>query len=311
MRAAQFSSYGGPEVLEVVEVEAPTISEDQVLVRVHASSINPFDTTIRSGAMKDAIPLQLPVTLGSDIAGEIIELGENVEGFSVGDKVYGQANVVAGNSGAFAEMVAVKAGSIAKMPTDLSFEEAASLPLVTQSALQGLVEHIDLQPGQKLFIHGGGGGIGSVAIQMAKNIGAYVATTASSEQMDFVKGLGAEEVIDYKQEDFAEKLSDYDAVFDTVGKDDFVKTFKILKKGGVAVSMIAPPNEVVASEAGITAMMQQTKGSTQKLDKIRELVESGVITPHVDKVFTLDDVQAAFESKENGVVNGKIVLKIA
>lgn len=311
MKAVQFSEYGGPEVLQVTEIGKPTAGEGQVLVEVHASSINPFDTSVRAGYMKEMIPLELPVTLGGDIAGEIVELGSGVDGLNVGDKVYGQANVVAGNTGAFAEFTATKAASVAKMPASVDFLEAASLPLVGVSALQALSEHIDLQPGQKLFIHGGGGGIGTMAIQIAKNIGAYVATTATDEQIELVKKLGADEVIDYKSQDFSEVLSDYDAVFDAVGGDDFAKSFGVLKQGGTAVTMIAEVDEAKASEHSITAIRQQTQATTERLNKLRELVESGVVAPQVDKVFSLDDVKSAFEAKENGIVSRKIVLKIS
>lgn len=310
MKAVQFSEYGDPDVLQVVELDKPVAGEGQVLVEVHASSINPFDTTVRAGYMKEMIPLDLPVTLGGDIAGEVVALGGGVDGFGVGDKVYGQANVVSGNTGAFAEFTATKAGSIATMPNNVDFLEAASLPLVGVSALQALTEHISLQSGQKLFIHGGGGGIGTMAIQIAKNIGAYVATTATGDQIELVTKLGADEVIDYANEDFSQKLSDYDAVFDTVGKDEFVKSYLILKRGGVAVSMIGQPDEAAASEAGITALMQQTQVTTERLTALRELVESSVVSPQVDKVFELSDVQAAFTEKESGHTRGKIVLSV-
>lgn len=311
MKAARINEYGNASVVRITEIDKPTVSEGKVLVEVRASSINPFDKTIREGYMKDAIPLELPVTLGGDIAGDVVEVGEGVDGLAVGDKIYGQANVVAGNSGAFAEFAAAKAGGIGKMPSNLSYVESASLPLVGVSALQAMTEHINLQPDQKLFVHGGGGGIGSIAIQIAKDIGAYVATTATGEQIDMVKKLGADEVIDFKSEDFSTKLSDFDAAFDTVGGDEFVKTFTILKRGGTAVSMIAPPDESKAAELGITAIMQSTHVNTERLDKLRELIENGVVAPQVDKVFSLDDVQDAFRAKEEGVVRGKVVLKIS
>jgi len=310
MKAAQFSEYGGPEVIQVVEADKPTPMENQVLVEVHDSSINPFDTSIRAGYMKEMIPLELPVTLGGDIAGEVIEIGSDVSGFAAGDKVYGQANVVAGNSGAFAQFSATKAEQVAIMPSNLDYLESASLPLVGASALQALTQHINLQPGQKIFIHGGGGGIGTIAIQIAKNIGAHIATTATGEQIELVKKLGADEVIDYKSADFSEVLSDYDAAFDTVGGEEFTKTFNILKSGGVAVSIIAEVDEAKASERGISAFRQQTHVTTKVLDELRVLVEAGVVTPQVDKVFSLDDIQAAFKAKEEGTVSGKIVLKI-
>jgi len=310
MKAARINEYGNADVVQIAEIDTPIAGDGQLLVEVRASSINPFDKTIREGYMKDAIPLELPVTLGGDIAGYVVEIGDGVDGFAIGDKVYGQANVVAGNSGAFAEFTAAKAGGLAAMPSNLDYLEAASLPLVGVSALQALTEHINLQPSQKLFIHGGGGGIGSIAIQVAKNIGAYVATTATGEQIDMVKKLGADEVIDFTSEDFSTKLSGFDAVFDTVGGDEFAKTFTILKSGGTAVSMIAAPDEAKATELGITALMQQTHVNTDRLNKLRSLIEDGVVAPQVDKVFSLDEIQAAFKAKEEGLVRGKIVLKI-
>jgi alcohol dehydrogenase len=287
MQAAQISTYGDASVVKITDIETPTPSEGQVLVEVHAASINPFDTAIRAGYMQEMIPLELPVTLGGDIAGVVTALGEGVENLAVGDKVYGQANVVAGNSGAFAEFAATAVGQVAHAPEGLDFTAAAALPLVGASTLQALKQHIGLQPGQRIFIHGGSGGIGSVAIQLAKHLGAYVATTATGEGVDYVKQLGADQVIDYKTQDFAAELQDFDAVFDCVGKEDFSKSLAILKKGGRAVSMIAQPDEAKATELGVTALMQQTQVTTAVLDELRELVEAGVVKPQVDKVFPL------------------------
>ncbi len=310
MKAAQINDYGGASTVQIVEIEQPKPTENQVLVEVRASSINPFDTTIRAGYMKDMIPLSFPVTLGGDIAGVVTELGDQVDSVALGDKVYGQANVVAGNSGAFAEFAATKAGQLARMPRNLDFQQAAAMPLVGVSALQALSRHINLQASQKIFIHGGAGGIGTVAIQIAKNIGAYVATTATAEGIDYVKQLGADEVVDYKSEDFAEALKEFDAVFDTVGGDDFNKSFQILKKGGVAVSMIATADVAKAAELGITAITQGTQVTSTILDELTTLIEADVVTPHVDKVFPLEEIQQAFEARENGTIRGKVVLSI-
>jgi alcohol dehydrogenase len=310
MKAAQINEYGDASVVTINEVDTPEAGSGQVLVEVHASSINPFDRAIREGYMKEMIPLNLPVTLGGDIAGKVVSVGADVTGFSEGDSVWGQANVVAGNSGAFAEFAVTKAEQVGVMPSNLDFLQAASLPLVGVSALQALTEHINLQPNQKLFIHGGGGGIGSIAIQIAKHIGAYVATTATGEQVNFVKQLGADEVIDYASEDFSSVLADYDAVFDAVGGDDFTTSYGVLKQGGIAVSMIADVDEAAASEHGVTAIRQQTHVNTERLNMLRELVEDGTVTPQVDTVLPLDQIQAAFHAKEEGTVKGKIVLKI-
>lgn len=309
MKAAQISQYGDSSVVQITTIDIPAPGEGQVLVEVHASSLNPFDTTIRSGYMKDMIPLQFPVTLGGDIAGVVAKVGEGVTNFAVGDAVYGQANVVAGNSGGFAEYAVTSAGQVAVAPHGLEFTDAASLPLVGVSALQALQEHINLQPGQKIFIHGGAGGIGTIAIQVAKHIGAHVATTATGEGIELVKSLGADDVIDYKMHNYADVLKEYDAVFDTVG-DDFDATFAILKPGGVAVSMIASANEAAAKELGITAMTQSTHVTTAVLDTLRQLVEAGVIVAQVDQIFSLDAIKEAFDARETGTVRGKIAIEI-
>ncbi len=310
MKAAQIQEYGGPSVVIVQETDKPTIKSDQVLVKVHASSLNPFDTIIREGYMKDMIPLDFPATLGGDIAGDVVEIGSSVTTVIVGDSVYGQANVVAGNSGAFAEYAATAAGQIAKSPSNVSITEAAALPLVGASALQAINQHIALKADQKVLIIGGGGGIGRVAIQVAKHIGAYVATTASGEGIDAAKTLGADEVIDYTSQDFTELLHDFDAVFDTAGGDEFAKALTILKHGGIAVTMSAQPDEAQAKELGVTAISQMTHVTTEVLDQLRGLVESDVVKPFVGKEFSLEQVQDAFKARESGAVDGKVVLSI-
>jgi alcohol dehydrogenase len=310
MKAAQINQYGDPSVVTIYDIDKPIISAGQVLVEVHASSLNPFDTAIRAGYMKEMIPLQFPVTLGGDIAGVVVEVAEGITNVAVGDKVYGQANVVAGNSGAFAEFAATAAGQVAKAPQNLDANQAASVVLVGVSAWQGLTQHINLQSGQKVFIHGGAGGIGAVAIQIAKNIGAHVATTATGEGINYVKKLGADEVIDYKSQDFAESLKDYDAAFDTVGGDDFNKTLTILKKGGIAVSMIAQADQTKAEKLGITAMTESTKVTTEALDILRGLIEGGVVTPQIGQTFSLNQTAEAFTARESGSVRGKVVLEI-
>lgn len=310
MKAAQISEYGDASLVTIQEVATPTVGEGQVLVEVHAASLNPFDTIVRAGYMKDMIPLEFPVTLGGDIAGAVTEIGQGVTNVKVGDKIYGQANVVAGNSGAFAEYAVTAAGQVAKLPQGMECEQAASLPLVGVSALQGLKEHINLQPGQKIFIHGGAGGIGAIAIQIAKNVGAYVATTATGDAITYVKQLGADEVINHKTQDFTSHLKDYDAVFDTVGGDDYNASLVVLKRGGKAVSMIAQADEAKATELGVTALTQSTQVTTARLDELRELVESGIVAPHVGKVFPLAEVKEAFEARESGTVRGKVVLLI-
>lgn len=307
MKAVQFNEYGDASVLRVADIEKPSASAGQVLVDVAAVSLNPFDSKLRDGVMKEMIPLNLPITIGGDIAGVIADASDS--SYAVGDKVYGQANAVAGNSGAFAEFAATKADQIAKAPSNLSLEEAASLPLIGVSALQAVHDHLKVQSGQKLFIHGGGGGIGGVAIQIAKSVGAYVATTATGSDIDYVRSLGADEVIDYVSEDYAETLSSYDAAFDTVG-DDFDKMLGILTNGGKAVSMIASADEGRVSELGVTAHTQGTQVTTEKLDALRALVESGVVTVRIGKTFPLEQVVEAFQAREAGE-KGKVVVTLS
>ena len=311
MKAAQINKYGDASVVNVVDVDQPVARDGQVLVRVSAASLNPVDSAIRSGYFHEMMPVQFPATLGGDIAGEIIEVGSGVDGFVVGDKVYGQAAVIAGNSGAFAEYAASSASQLAKAPENISLNEAASLPLVGVSALQALTQHINLQPAQKILITGGAGGIGRIAIQIAKHIGAYVATTAAGEGISAAKNLGADEVIDYKSQDFTEILNDYDAVFDTVGGEGFAKTLTILKKGGVAVTMAAQPDEAQAQELGVTAQAQMTNVTTEALSQLRELVKNEVVKPQIGKVFSLDEIQEAFTVRDAGTVSGKVVLEIS
>ena len=307
MRAAQIEEYGDASVIQINEVNQPEPGDGQVLIKVVAASLNPFDTKLREGYMKAGIPLRFPATLGGDLAGTVVALGVGVTGLAVGDKVYGQANVVAGNSGSFAEFAATKASEVAQMPSNVDFEQAASLPLVGVSALQALVRHINLQAGQKLFIHGAAGGIGTIAVQVAKHLGAYVAGTATGEGAGRIAQLGIDEVIDYKVQDFAAELHDFDAVFDTVGGDDFAKALAILKPGGIAVSMIAQAEEQ-AKALGVTAITQSTKVTTEMLDKLRELVDSGVVTPQVGETFPFAQIQQAFEARESGKIPGKVVL---
>ena len=308
MRAAQISEYGHADKVQVAEIDRPLAGEGQVLVRVQASSLNPFDTMVREGYVKDMIK-SLPITLGGDIAGVIEEIGEGVENVKIGDVVYGQANVVAGNSGALAEYAATKAEQVAVAPKNLEITDAASLPLVGVSALQALTDHLGLRSNEKIFIHGGGGGIGSVAIQIAKHLGAYVATTATGDDIAYVTDLGADEVIDYKSSDFSQNLHDYDAVFDTVGGDEFGKSLGILKTGGTAVSMAADADEAKVKELGVTAIHQFTKVTSKKLTELTKLVEDGVVTTRVGKIFNLDDIQTAFEARESGT-KGKIVISL-
>lgn len=313
MKAVQINKYGGVDVLKVTNTPKPTPKKGQILVEVHATSINPFDVKLRSGMMKEYIPLKFPVILGGDFSGFVIEVNPPTGGvseFKVDDEVYGSANILGGGSGSFAEFAAANTVSSAFKPKSINFDEAAALPLVGASAIQALENHIKLQSKQKILIHGGAGGIGHIAVQLAKALGAYVATTVSAADKEFVKSLGADQVIDYKNEKFEERLKDFDAVFDTVGGETTDRSFKVLKKKGVIVSMLGQPDERLAKEHGVTVIGQGTNTNAQHLKRLAELVDGGKIKAQIDKVFPLDEIQEAFEHQEQGHPRGKVVLQV-
>ena len=309
MKAAQITAYGDSSVIAVNDAPKPVPGKGQVLVEVHAASLNPWDSKVREGAAQSFMPLDLPVTAGGDIAGEVVEVGQGVTGFKVGDKVYGDAGVK-GGSGAFAEFAAAPIDRLAKVPSTFDFQHAAAVVLTGVSAVQALTQHIGLKAGQKILIQGGSGGIGSIAVQIAKHLGAYVATTVPTEAVVFAKELGADEVIDYKTQKFEELIQDYDAVFDTAGGEVFEKSLDVLRSGGVAVSMIATADEVHAKGRGVTAITQQTHTTTQLLDQLRDLIDARAVKVHIDKTFSLDDAAEAFRVRDAGGIKGKIVLAI-
>lgn len=255
MKSAQINRYGGSEVIEINQnTPEPTLSSGKVLVSIKSAGINPADWKIREGAFQQMIPLQFPFTLGMDFSGVIKQVEEGVSSdFKQGDEVYGQAGVINGGSGAFAEMALAKTESIANKPKRLSHVGAAALPLVGVSAWRALVENIGLSNGQRILIHGGAGGIGSIAIQLAKHLGAFVATTASANDKVFVQELGADQVIDYKSQKFEDLLHDYDSV------ETYKRSFKVLKKGGIIVSMLDQPNSELMNQYNVKAIFQFTQ----------------------------------------------------
>jgi NADPH:quinone reductase-like Zn-dependent oxidoreductase len=291
-------------------VAKPVAGEGQALVEVHAASINPVDWKIRAGYLQKMAPLTMPATLGGDVSGIVAAVGASVSNLKVGDRVYGYASRLSGGSGSFAEFVAAKPTTLALAPRNAGFVEAAALPLVGASALQAIEQHIKLQRGQKILIHGGAGGIGSVAIRLAKSIGAYVATTAKADDRAYVQELGADEVIDYKKEAFEAKLKNFDAVFDTIGGDTMEKSFKVLRKGGTLVSMLGQASSELAQKTGVTAIGQLTHITTEALKRLAQLVDGGTIKVRVGKVFPLDKAKEAFELIEEGHARGKVVLEI-
>jgi alcohol dehydrogenase len=313
MKSAQMKGYGSSEVIEINR-NTPTPndpSDGKVLVKVKAAGVNPADWKIREGYMQQMIPLKFPSPLGMDFSGIVEKIGAGVSGFNVRDEVYGQASVMSGGSGAFAEMALANADSVAHKPKSLSHQEAAGLPLVGVSAWQALVETIGLTKGQKILIHGGAGGIGSIAIQLGKHLGSYVATTVSTNDKQFAKELGADEIIDYKTQTFEDLLPhDFDAVFDTVGSETYARSFKVLKKGGMIVSMLEQPNQQLMEQFGVKAVFQFTQVNRDRLTKLAQWVDRNDICVNVDKTFPLEEAGKALDYQKDVHPRGKVVLAI-
>lgn len=316
MKSAQIKRYGGSEVVEINQsTPAPNDpSAGKVLVRIKAAGVNPADWKVREGYFQQMMPLQFPSTLGMDFSGIVEKVGEGVSDFKYNDEVYGQASLIRGGSGAFAEMALANADTIAYKPKTLSHEEAAGLPLAGVSAWQALVETIGLSKGQKILIHGGAGGVGSIAIPLARYIGAYVTTTVSEKDKQFAKEeIGADEIIDYKTQTFEDVLSshDYDAVLDTVGGETYSRSFKILKRGtGIIVSTLEQPNQELMEKFGVKAIFVFSQVNRERLTKLAQWVDQNNVRVNVDKMFPLDDAAKALEYQKDGHPRGKVVLAI-
>jgi alcohol dehydrogenase len=306
MKAAQITQYGDANVVNVIhDVPRPSAGEGKVLVEVHAAGLNPVDSKVRSGFMHQVVAIHFPATLGTDISGIVVE-GANV--FPAGERVFGTASVLAGASGAFAEYASVPAGALAKVPADLDFIRAASLPLAGVSAVQGIVEVLNVDKGDTVLVLGGSGGIGTIAVQIAKRMGARVVATCRGPVIDYVKSLGADQVMDIK--DFPGSLRDCDAVFDTAGGAAYKSAFTVLKKGGTIVTMAGMPDSELAAKYGVTAVGQMTDVTTGRLNTLAAFIADGTVKPCIDRVFPLDNIRDAFLAREAGHLKGKIVLKI-
>lgn len=317
MKSARIKGYGSTS--DVIEIDQNTPapndpSEGKVLVKVKAAGVNPTDWKISEGYMQQIMPLEFPATLGWDFSGIVEKAGAGVSDIKQGDEVYGQSSVVMGGSGTFAEMALANADNIARKPITLSHEEAAGLPTVGVSAWQALVDIIGLSKGQKILIHGGAGGVGSIAIPLAKYIGAYVATTVSEKDKQFAKEeIGADEIIDYKTQTFEDVLSshDYDAVLDTVGGETYSRSFKILKRGtGIIVSTLEQPNQELMEKFGVKAIFVFSQVNRERLTKLAQWVDQNNVRVNVDKMFPLDDAAKALEYQKDGHPRGKVVLAI-
>ena len=332
MKALVFKRYGKPDQIVFADVPRPTLKPGEMLVQVHAAGLNPIDTMIPKGTFKPFLRFQLPATLGSDLAGVVVEVGSSVTRFKPGDAVF--ASIFDLGTGALAEFAVVPENVAALKPANLDFVQAASIPMVGLTSWQALKVRAHLKPGQKVFIPAGSGGIGTFAIQLAKHLGATVGTTTSTGNVDLVRSLGADEVIDYKKQEFEEVLRDYDAVLGTVRGDTIKKSLRVLKPNGCVVSLVGPPDAAFGRVRGMnffmvfvfwllsrTIIRHAKKRDIEysflfvhpdggQLAEISELLKAGNIRPVIDTVFPFDQAKDALAYLEKGRTKGKVVVQM-
>lgn len=328
MKAFGIRKYGDP--VTQIEAPEPDVGPHDVLVEVEAAGLNLADERLRSGGFKQVFRFDLPLTLGSDVAGRVVSVGDKVSGFAPGDEVYAFPGM--NRIGTFAERIAVDADAVAHKPKTISLTDAAALPVVALTAWQILVELGKVGPGQTVLIHGGAGGVGSMAIQIAKHLGATVATTASASSADFVRELGADIVIDYRNEDFEQLLSDVDLVLDNQSGDTLTKSLRVLRRGGTVYGIANPPDPAFAERLGANAVLKLAiramsskvrrqarrlgvtykfffvSGSGEQLRQIGDLIDQGVLRPIVDRVLPFDQTPRALQELTAGGIHGKIVV---
>jgi NADPH:quinone reductase-like Zn-dependent oxidoreductase len=332
MKAFILDRYEKKGALRLGDMPEPALHADDVLVEVHAASLNPLDSKIRDGEFKPILPYHPPLILGHDVAGTVVRVGPDVRGFKPGDEIY--ARVRDGRIGTFAQFIAIDQADLALKPKGLSMEEAASIPLVGLTAWQVLVERAKLQKGQKVLIHAGSGGVGAFAIQLAKHLGATVATTTSAANIDLVRSLGADVVVDYKTQDFAKVLSGYDVVLNSLDGDTLEKSLDVLKPGGKLISISGPPDPAFAKQQGLNWAVRQVVGlassnirkkakarkvgysflfmraNGEQLGQITALIEAGIIRPVVDRIFPFEATNEALAYIETGRAKGKVVVRL-
>lgn len=332
MKAFIVDRYSKNGALRLGEMPEPEVRDHDVLVAIHAASLNPLDAKIRDGEFKLILPYRLPLILGNDVAGVVVGVGSKVRKFKPGDEVYARPNQR--RIGTFAERIAMDEADVALKPRNLSMEEAASIPLVALTAWQVLVERAQVKKGQKVLIHAGSGGVGTFAIQLAKHLGATVATTTSTGNVDLVRSLGADVVIDYRKEDFAKVLDGYDVVLNSLGKDTLEKSLEVLKPGGKLISISGPPDLAFARESGLNWLLQQVmrllsfgirrkarqhgvsysfvlmQANGEQLSGITALIESGAVRQVVDRVFPFPATNEAMDYLTMGRAKGKVVIKV-
>lgn len=332
MKAFVVDRYQKQAALRLADMPTPELREDEVLVEVHAASVNLLDAKIRSGEFKLILPYRLPLILGHDVAGVVAKVGPRVRQFKPGDEVY--ARVDDFRIGTFAEFVPVKETSLAVKPRNLTMVEAASIPLVGLTAWQALVEKADLKKGQKVFIQAGSGGVGTFAIQLARHLGATVATTTGTTNVALVKGLGADVVVDYKTQDFEDVLRGYDVVLNSQDGKTLDKSLRILQRGGQLISISGPPDPEFARESGAPGFVRLVmwllswgvrrkaqalgvgyaflfmKANGSQLREISRLIEAGAVRPVIDRVFPFASTNEALAYVESGRAKGKVVVRL-
>ncbi|KAB8315261.1 NADP-dependent oxidoreductase [Tolypothrix campylonemoides VB511288] len=307
MKAVVINEYGNESVLDYTDVERPEAKEEEVLVKVHAAAVNPADWKIRDGA-GERFGFKLPLILGGDIAGTVEEVGVGVKDFKKGDAVYGIT--VSSLSGGYAEYAVAKPDAIAPKPESLDFENAASIPIAALTAWQAMFDLANLSSGQRILITGASGGVGSMAVQLAKAKGAFVIGTASGRNQQFIRDLGADEFVDYTAQPFEEAVKNVDVVFDTIGGDTCERAFQTLKKGGFLVSAVEPQAEEKAKEFGVQGSWLFCQPSAKQLAEINRLIEEGKLKTYVETVLPLTDVKKAHQLSQSGRTRGKIVLQV-
>ena len=332
MKAFILDKYKKKGALRFGDMPEPALGQDDVLVEIHAAGLNLLDSKVRDGEFKLILPYRLPFILGHDVAGTVVRVGSKVDRFKPGDEVYARPRD--GRIGTFAEFIAMNEADVALKPRNLSMEEAASIPLVGLTAWQVLVERAGLRKGQKVLIHAGSGGVGTFAIQLAKHLGATVATTTSTVNVELVRGLGADVVIDYKKQDFEKVLSGYDVVLNSLDGDTLQKSLDVLKPGGKLISISGPPDPDFAREQGLNWILRQVlrllsfgirrkakarqisysflfmRANGGELGQITSLIEAGTIRPVMDRVFPFEATNEAMAYIETGRSKGKVVVKI-
>lgn len=332
MRAFILERYGRKDGVRIGEMPEPELRDDDILIQVHAAGVNLLDSKIRDGEFKLVLPYRLPLILGNDVAGVVVRVGPRVQRFKVGDEVYARPDI--DRIGAFADLIAVNEADLAIKPKALTMEEAASIPLVGLTAWQALIEKGHLAKGQKVLIHAGSGGVGTFAIQLAKHVGAFVATTTSTANVDWVKRLGADVVIDYRKEDFENVLADYDVVINSLDVQTLRKSLRVLKPGGRLISISGPPDPEFAKQMGLSWFLGRVmrllsyrvrkqaerlkvsysflfmRASGDQLRQITALVDAGVIRPIVDRIFPFESTRDAMAYVDTGRAKGKVVVKM-